>query len=52
MEIGEHDGHLGTAHADVTSPFLLRVDTRFGEDGREVGSVVMGRFVRRTTTQA
>ncbi len=52
MEIREHDGHLGSAHADVTSPFLSRVDTRFGGDGREIGSVVTGRFVRRTTTQA
>jgi hypothetical protein len=52
MEIREHDSHLGSAHADVTSPFLSRVDTRFGGDGREIGSVVTGRFVRRTTTQA
>jgi hypothetical protein len=52
VEIREHDGHLGTAHADVTNPFCLRVDTRFGADRREAGRVVMGRFVRRTTTQA
>jgi hypothetical protein len=52
MEIREHDGHLGTAHADVTSPFVLPVVTRSGVDRREVGRVVMGRFVGRTTTQA
>jgi hypothetical protein len=60
MEIREHDGHLGTAHADVTSPIFPRVatmfsvgpDTRSGEDRGKVGSVVAGRFVRRTTTQA